>query len=84
MKAIKFKDANVDFAKGQDEYLTLPALRLGDSNDTIVTCYKLSFWERLKVLFTGIIWMSEMNFNKPLTPRYFSINRKDVYSRPSD
>lgn len=81
MKAIKFKDANVDFAKGQDEYLTLPALRIGDENDTIITCYKLSFKERLRVLFKGVIWMSEMNFNRALTPRYFSTKQSEMYTK---
>lgn len=80
MKAVKFKEANVDFAKGQDEYHTLPALRFGDKNDTIVTCYSLTLTERLKVLFTGKIWMSEINFNRSLTPRYFSVNQKDVFT----
>lgn len=84
MRAIKFKDANINFAESQDEYTTLPALRIGDKCDTIVTCWKLSFWERIKILFTGVFWMSEMNFGKPLTPRFFSVNRKNVYYRENE
>lgn len=80
MEAIKFKHSNVEFAKDQDQYKTLPALRIGDSKDTIITCYKLSLKERLKLLFTGRIWMSELNFNRTLTPRSLSVNRKDVYT----
>lgn len=80
MRAIKFKDANVDFAKNQDEYHTLPALRIGDDNDTIITCYKLTFWERFRVLFKGRIWMSELNFNRSLTPRMFSTKNTDLYT----
>ncbi|RDY57695.1 hypothetical protein [Flagellimonas nanhaiensis] len=84
MKAIKFEDVNVEFAKDQEEYTSLPALRIGDDHDTIVTCWKLTLWERIKLLFQGHFWMSEMNFNRALTPRYFSVNRKDVYTKPSD
>lgn len=80
MNAIKFKHSNVEFAKDQDEYHTLPALRLGDEHDTIVTCWGLSFKERLRILFTGRIWMSEMNFKRPLTPRYFSTKQNDVFT----
>ena len=67
MKAIEFKEQNVEIAKDQDEYLTLPAYKADDG--TMVTCQGLSFCERLKVLFTGKIWMSELTFNKPATLR---------------
>jgi len=69
----------MNFAENQDEYLTLPALRIGNATDTVITCQSLSIKERLKVLFTGRIWMSELNFYKPLTPRYFSVNKKDMF-----
>lgn len=81
MKSVKFKDANVTFAENQDEYNQLPALRLYDKNDTIITCVGLSFKERLKVLFTGRIWMSEMNFRRALTPRFFSVDQDEVYTK---
>lgn len=84
MKAIKFKDANINVAESQDEYNTLPALKLNDDCDTTITCYSLTIWERIKVLFQGHIWMSEMNFNRPMTPRYFSVCRKEVYSKTTD
>jgi len=36
------------------------------------------------LLFTGRIWMSEMNFHNNLTPRFFSTKRKEVYARPGE
>lgn len=81
MKAINFEDANVNFAEKQDEYSTLPALRIGDEDDTIITCWGLSFKERVRVLFTGKIWMSELNFRRPLTPRYFSVDKNEMYTK---
>lgn len=84
MKSINFKHANVQVAKNQAEYRTLPALKLNDKVGTMVTCWKLTFWERVKLLSTGIIWMSEMTFNNPVVPRYFSLNRKECYTLPED
>lgn len=84
MKAIDWPDSNVKFAENQDEYKTLPALRLGGDDDIVITKYKLNIIERIRVLFLGVVWMSEMNFNRPLTPRYLSTRRKDMYLKSSE
>jgi len=84
MKPIEFKHQNVAFAKNQPEYENLPALKIDSSEGEVISCWKLSFKERIKVLFTGKIWMSLMSFNKPLTPSYLSVNRKEVYSLLDD
>ena len=84
MKSIEFKDVNVRFAENQEQYQTLPALRIGDEKDTIITCWGLSIKERLRLLFTGRIWMSEMNFHGNLTPRFFSTKRKEIFVRKGD
>ena len=90
MKAKDFKHQNVVFAKDQPEYHPLPALKiqvprleLKDPSGHVVFCMGLSFYERVKILFTGRIWVSLMTFGA-LTPSYHSVNRKDVYSIPSD
>jgi len=56
----------VEFAKSQPEYLTLPAWRGHDG--LVVTRWKFSFMERLKILFTGDLWLSIKTFNSPLQP----------------
>ena len=84
MKPIEFKHQNVVFAKDQPEYQPLPALKIDSQQGEVVCCWKMSVKERLKVLFTGKVWVSLMTFNKPLTPSYISVNRKDVYSIPQD
>jgi hypothetical protein len=84
MKPIEFKHQNVVFAKNQPEYMPLPALKLDTPQAEVISCWKMSFRERIKVLFTGCIWVSLMSFNKPLTPSYISVNRKDVYSHTED
>jgi len=84
MKPIKFKHQNVTFAKDQPEYEPLPALKLDTPEGEVISCWGMSFKERIRVLFTGCIWVSLMSFNKPLTPSYVSTKRKDVYSHPDD
>jgi len=84
MKAVEFKHQNIVFAKDQPEYMPLPALRIDSPQGEVVSCWKMSFKERIKVLFFGRVWLSLMSFNKPLTPSYMSVNRKDVYSHPDD
>jgi hypothetical protein len=84
MKPVEFKHQNIVFAKDQPEYQPLPALKIDSPNGEIVSCWKLGFKERVKIVFTGRVWLSLMSFNKPLTPSYLSVNRKEVYSLPDD
>ena len=79
MKPIKFKHSNVVYAEDQPQYQPLPALKIQSEEGEVITCWKLTFFERIKILFTGKMWMSLMSFNNPLTPSYLSVNRKDVY-----
>ena len=80
MKPIKFKYCNVVYAENQPEYQNLPALKLETDNGEIISCWKLSFKERLIILFTGKMWLSLLSFNKPLTPSFLSVNRKEVFT----
>ena len=84
MKAKEFKYQNTVFAEGQPEYTPLPALKLEGKEGHVIFCMGLTFWERIRVLFLGKIWVSLMTFNKPLTPSYFSTKRKNVFSHPDD
>ena len=77
MKPIKFKGHNVVFAENQEEYQPLPAFY--DQDGTVISCWKLSFRERLKMLFTGKLWMSMLTFGNPLQPQYPTVNRKEVF-----
>jgi len=57
MKAIEFKHQNSTYAKDQPEYLPLPSLKIEGKEGHVVSCWQMSFKERLKVLFTGKIWL---------------------------
>ena len=84
MKPIKFKHVNITYAKDQKEYQALPALLLKGKEGQVVTCWKLTRKERLKILFTGKVWMSLFSFHKPLMPSLLSVNRKNMYSHKDD
>ena len=67
MKPIKFKEANVTYAKDQPEYLPLPVYR--HPNGEVTSCWKLSWRERMYMFFHGKIWINLMTFNQPLQPQ---------------
>jgi len=56
------------YAKDQPPYIPLPAYKLSDERGTILTRWKLSWLERLKILFTGNMYLWVQTFGKPLQP----------------
>ncbi|MCK4822289.1 hypothetical protein KA005_41385 [bacterium] len=78
MKPIKFKECNTIFAKDQPEYNQLPAFKNKGKEGEVISCWKLSRWERLRVLLFGEIWLSLWTFNKPLTPSFMTTKKSDV------
>lgn len=78
MKPITFKEVNKIYAKDQPEYFPLPVFESDAQGGEVTFCSYLTFKERLKVLFTGKIWVSLLTFGKPLTPSFLTINKKDV------
>lgn len=73
MKPIKFKEQNVTFGKPADmtdeQCSSLPAYR-GDGD--IISLWKLSFIERIKILFTGRLWFCVHSLSQP--PIWFDVN----------
>lgn len=78
LRADTFAETNTVYAKDQPQYRQLPAFRERNATGCVVTCWRLPFWERVKVLFTGQLWCSIMTFNRPLQPLYFSVHKHDV------
>lgn len=66
MKPVTFRGCNVTFAEDQPEYLPLPALRAPDGR--VVTCWGLTWRERLSVLLRGRLYIMVLTFNQPLQP----------------
>ena len=68
MNPIKFKQCNVEMAKDQEEYRTLPASIIPGPYKEVISCWKLTWKERIKILFTGKLFLSMLTFNGPLQP----------------
>jgi hypothetical protein len=67
MKPVEFPQQNVVFAKDQPEYLPLPAFKTHDGE--VTSCWGMTWRERLRVLLTGRIYISNLTFNHPLQPQ---------------
>lgn len=90
MKPIDFPERNKVYGKDQKEYQPLYAFtddtvikdeegdKWKDPQGNTVSCWSLSFWERIRLLFTGKIWVCLLSFHKPLTPSYLTVNKKEV------
>jgi hypothetical protein len=66
------------FAKDQQEYMPLPAVLCADSHRTVITKWRLSFVERIKILFRGSLFHHQFSFDKPLQPIYISIEKPNL------
>ncbi len=82
MKPVEFPEVNITFAKDKPEYQPLPAFRNESPQGEVITCWKLSFRERIRVLFMGNIWLSLLSFNKPLTPSFMTTKKEEVLIKP--
>lgn len=83
MSPIEFKEQNVVYAKDQPEYLPLPAFKSDDPLGQVISCWELSFTERLRILLTGKLWMSLASFHKPLTPSFLTTKKSDLFTIPT-
>ena len=80
MKPIEFKECNTVYGKGQENiYKTLPACLFKDGE--VVTCWKLSFKDVLRLLFTRRLWLCVATFNKPLQPLFMSTDKYEIFAK---
>ena len=61
-----FREQNTTYAEDQPEYSPLPAFREPDG--TVTSCWRLGLLDRIRVLFTGRLWVSTLTFGDPLQP----------------
>jgi hypothetical protein len=75
---VEFPEQNTVFAKDQPQYRPLPCHRyLGDSRGRIVFCWELGWYDRLRVLFSGLLWHEVLTFNQPLQPQLMLTTKPD-------
>jgi hypothetical protein len=79
MKPVKFKGFNTVYAKDQPEYLPLPVYR--SYGGEVLSCWKMSWRERLVALLTGRVWLNLLTFNNPLQPQRIMVGlRKKIFT----
>jgi hypothetical protein len=71
MKPIEFQMQNMVWGKNQSEYLPLPAFV--DDYRTI-TCWRLTWHERMRLWVTGRVWLTQLNFGQALQPQRLSMD----------
>jgi hypothetical protein len=68
MNPVPFKGHNAVLAKDQPQYRPLPVCIEHTTEGSVVSCWKLSFFERLKVLFTGRLFFRQLTFGHYFQP----------------
>lgn len=76
MKPIEFPEQTCVLAENQPPYLPLPVYK--EEDGMVVSCWKCSLWERIKVLLSGKVWVYAWTFNQPLQPQSVVIDRPFV------
>jgi hypothetical protein len=66
MKPVEFPQQNQVWARDQAEYLPLPAYV---NTQESISCWRLTWRERLTLLLTGRLWLRQYNFSGPLQPQ---------------
>lgn len=74
MKPIKFEEHNKVYAENQESYISLPVYEDEEYGGRVIHCWELSVKERIRILFTGKLWINVLNFGKPLQPIMPMIN----------
>jgi len=75
MNPIKFPEQNTLFARDQEEYLNLPAHLSPDKDGEVISCWRLTFWERVRVLLTGRLWLRQLTFHRRIQPQLPQVER---------
>lgn len=72
MKPVRFPEQTQIWAEDQPPYLPLPAYV---NERESISCWGLSWRERLKVFFTGRLWLRQCNYGQPLQPQALTVDR---------
>ena len=82
LKPIEFKGQNVVYAENQDQYISLPGYRVAYSPETkegnFVTCWKISFKDRIRILFGKPLWFEVWTFWENLQPVKLTIDKDET------
>lgn len=66
MKPIQFPEMTKTWAENQAPWIPLPAYT---NERESISLWSLSLGERVRLLFTGKLWLRQCNFGQPLQPQ---------------
>jgi len=69
----------IEIAKNQSQYRVLPSIYL--NRNEILTRWKIPFWQRIWILFTGSIYLNYLTFGRAIQPMKVLINPKWDFER---
>lgn len=75
MNPINFKESNHTYAENDPNNNPLPVL---EGNGVVVSCWRVSIWEALRILWTGKIWHSQHTFGRPPQPIFKTTKKKEL------
>lgn len=81
MKPITFPEVNVEVAKNQSEYGTLPAFHSSEREGHVVSRWRPTFKERIRLAFGADIWVCVMTFGNALQPSVLTTSRWDFFAK---
>lgn len=79
MRTVSFEEQTLVIAEQQHDYIPLPAhVFADDPHGRIVCCWKMTWRDRLRTLFTGLIWHQVLTFGGQLQPQRLSTEKPDM------
>ena len=80
MKPTKFKEANLELKRPSsmtDE--ECGSLWVHSDGDQLISCWKLTFWEKVSIILNGKVWLGVMGSSQP--PVWLDA-RSTVFTKP--
>ena len=66
-----FESLETVLGKGQEEYQPLPVLWCNDDSGTVISRWKLTWRERIRIFIKGELYISQLTFETKPTERHF-------------
>lgn len=79
MIPVKFPEAEATYGKRNDPFVPIHVFV---DDEEVISCWELTLWERLVLLWTGRLWLRQWTQGERMNPQYLQIdlpfNRRDV------
>ena len=73
MKPVDFPQSTDVLAKDQPEYLPLP-VHYDRATGVMTSCWEMTWFERLRCLVSGRVFVSQMTFGRALQPQVLKLD----------